>query len=151
MRYYRFILNTTVYPSTVMSTYCVKDICLSINMSSNKCPYSFIFHLTYTLLQTQGVCVCACMCVCVRVRVCVCAVFESGLGMILLVSFLMKTLGHTEHIASSHRAAPCPFCLHMHHTGIQLQSNEENMGFCSFLVVTAKSCSSRLRKGHLAE
>lgn len=70
-----------------MSTYCVQDICLSININSNRYLYSFIFHLNYgfylplaihyALLPTRDcfwyvlccvcVCMCKCMCACVMV------------------------------------------------------------------------------------
>lgn len=79
MRYYKFILNITVYPSTVLSTYCVQAMCLSFNINGNKYLYSFIFHLNYgfylppethpAVLQAQGiasgVCCGVCVCVCV--------------------------------------------------------------------------------------
>lgn len=47
MRYYKFIPNMIVHPSTVMSTYCAQDTCLSININNNEHLYSLIIHLNH--------------------------------------------------------------------------------------------------------
>lgn len=89
-----------------MSTYCVQDICLSININSNRYFYSFIFHLNYgfylplamhyALLPTRDcfwyVLCCVCVCMCKYM----CDGYETGLGMILL-GFFLKAPGHTDY------------------------------------------------------